>query len=235
MFQEREWLTAEIDAYLASRESGYIFIEADSGMGKTSFAAWLAVSRHYLSHFSGDSGGKAVLTALGNLSAQLILEFGLDDRAPGGMVPEWAQTPAGFERLLHLAAAKAREQGRQLIIVADDLAEAERPDQMPFGLPRRLPAGVYVVGTYRTGASPGQPETPPIAIAIRKDDPRNREDIHRFLTRACHDEAVADRLDAAGMETAPSSGYWRNEAMGYGTTPQPCWRRSAWGSARRAR
>ena len=84
-----------------------MFVEAEAGLGKTAFAAWLVKTRGYLSHFSRYSGGGSVQVALANLSAQLITSFGLDDQAPGGMLPEWAQTPGGFEALLAMAAGRA--------------------------------------------------------------------------------------------------------------------------------
>ena len=100
-------------------------------------------------------------SALGNLSAQLIIRFGLDGQAPGGMLPDWAQTPDGFESLLAAAARAEGRQGRQVLVV-DGLDEADTPaGGMPFGLPLLLPDGVYVVGTYRTGRSPRRPDASP--------------------------------------------------------------------------
>ncbi len=82
--------------------------------------------------------------ALQNLSAQLIREYGLDDQAPGGLLPEWTQTPAGFESLLSRAADVAAARRRRLVIVVDGLDEAEASGEyMSFGLPLLLPTGVY--------------------------------------------------------------------------------------------
>ena len=92
-FTGREWLAGEVDRFMAENPCGYVFVEAEAGLGKTAFAAWLVKTRGYLSHFSRYSGGGSVQVALANLSAQLITRFGLDDQAPGGMLPEWAQTP----------------------------------------------------------------------------------------------------------------------------------------------
>ena len=107
-FTGREWLAGEVDRFIAGNPCGYVFIEAEAGLGKTAFAAWLVKTRGYLSHFSRYSGGRSVQVALANLSAQLITQFGLDDQAPGGMLPEWAQTPGGFESLLAAAAERAQ-------------------------------------------------------------------------------------------------------------------------------
>src|SRR5207245_949854 len=89
-FTGREWLSSEMDRFMAGNPCGHIFIEAEAGLGKTAFAAWLVKTRGYLSHFSRYAGGGYAPTALANLSAQLITNFGLDDQAPGRMLPEWA-------------------------------------------------------------------------------------------------------------------------------------------------
>ena len=150
-----------MDRFIAEHPCGYVFVEAEAGLGKTAFAAWLVKTRGYLSHFSRYSGGGSVQVALANLSAQLIREFGLDDQAPGGMLPEWAQTPGGFESLLAAAADRAHERGRSIVLVVDGLDEADAPaDGLPFGLPSLLPDGVYVVATYRIGRAPGRPDAP---------------------------------------------------------------------------
>jgi hypothetical protein len=123
-FTGREWLAGEIDEFIASHPCGYVFLEGEAGLGKTAFAAWLVKSRGYLSHFSRYAGGCSEPVALANLSAQLIITFSLDDQTPGGMLPDWAQTPAGFESLLNTAATKARAQHRSLILAVDGLDEA---------------------------------------------------------------------------------------------------------------
>ena len=140
---------------MAANPCGYVFIEAEAGLGKTAFAAWLVKTRGYLSHFSRYAGGRSARVALQNLSAQLITGFGLDEQAPGGMLPEWAQTPGGFESLLGIAAGRAREDGRRLVLVVDGLDEAEPSGEgLPFGLPGLLP-GRGVCGRH----VPGRPLT----------------------------------------------------------------------------
>jgi transcriptional regulator with XRE-family HTH domain len=202
-FTGREWLLDSIDQFIKTTASGYVLVEAEAGMGKTAFAAWLARERGYVSHFSRYSGGRSVRAALENLSAQLIIRFGLDDLAPGGMLPEWVQTPGGFERILSQAAALARESGVPLVLVVDGLEEAEHDgDGLPFGLPLLLPDGMHVICTYRTGTPLSTPEVPLLPLRISKDDPRNLSDIRAFLAAAAHGE-LASRLAEAG--TSPAS------------------------------
>jgi hypothetical protein len=117
------------------------------------------------------------------------------------MLPEWIHTPDGFESLLAMAACRARHEQRQLLVVVDGLDEAERyAGGLPFGLPSLLPESVYVVGTYRTGRSPGRPDVPSVTLRIGKNDQRNVDDIRDFLTRAAEEDVIAARLAQAQID-----------------------------------
>jgi hypothetical protein len=203
-FTGREWLSDEVDEFIARHQCGYVFVEAEAGLGKTAFAAWLVKTRGYLSHFSRYSGGSSVHTALANLSAQLILKFGMDEQAPGGMLPDWAQTPVGFESLLTAAADRAHEQGQSIVLVVDGLDEADVPSNgLPFGLPSLLPDGVYVIATYRIGLATGRAHVPFFTtLRIAKEDHRNQRDISSYLTKAIQGDVLAARLAEAGIDAA---------------------------------
>lgn len=202
-FTGREWLADRIARFIAENHCGYVFIEADAGLGKTAFAVWLVQHWRCFSHFSRFSGGRSVQAALQNLSAQIISEFGLAELAPGGFLPEWVQTPSGFESLLGIAARRSREPGTPVILVLDGLDEADRAEGgLPFGLPLLLPDGVYVIGTHRTGFSPGRPDCPAPTMKIRKEDERNRNDVRRFLVKEAAKDDLASRLADAGMAPA---------------------------------
>jgi hypothetical protein len=56
-FTGREWLAGEMDWFINHTPCGYVFVEAEAGLGKTAFAAWLVKTRRYLSHFSRYSLG----------------------------------------------------------------------------------------------------------------------------------------------------------------------------------
>ena len=202
-FTGRQWLADQVDRFIAGHPCGYVLIEAEAGVGKTAFAAWLVKTRGYISHFSRYSGGGSVQVALANLGAQLIRNFGLDDEAPGGMLPEWCQTPGGFESLLATAAGRAREQRHALVLVVDGLDEADTPgDGLPFGLPSLLPDAVYVIGTYRTGRSPGRPDAPATTLRIAREDQRNQDDIRVYLARTVSEDVLAARLAEADIDHA---------------------------------
>jgi hypothetical protein len=201
-FTGRKWLADELDRFIAVNSRGYVFVEADAGMGKTAFAAWLVKTRGYLSHFSRYSGGGTARAALQNLSAQLIKEFSLGDQAPGGLLPEWAQTPGGFESLLSMAAARTGER-KSLVVVVDGLDEAEPPgDGLPFGLPSLLPDGAYVIATYRSGLSLAQPDAPTLHLRIDENSQQNRDDISVFLAKAVRKDELAKQLAEVGLDAA---------------------------------
>jgi hypothetical protein len=200
-FAGRRWLAELVDSFVTQNACGYVFVEAEAGMGKTAFAAWLASEREYVSHFSRHAEGRTVSAALGNLSAQLITRFGLSEGAPGGILAGWAQSPSGFDSILGKAAQRARDEGRcPLVLVVDGLDEAEAGEgSLPWGLPPLLPVGVYVIGTHQPGHPPQHPDSPHVTLRIDKDHPRNREDITDYLSTEAAKGDLAVRLAAAGM------------------------------------
>jgi hypothetical protein len=197
-FRGREWLLADVDRFIRDNPRGYVFIGAEAGMGKTAFAAWLAHRRAYPAHFSYD-GGREVRAALQNLSSQLIRAFKVDDLAPDGVMPPEAGTPAGFEKVLRRAADQAQLWGDRLVLVVDGLDEAERhPDGLPFGLPMRLPAGVYIICTYRTGTRLAALRNVPLRWLKIDKGKDNDRDIRGFLEDAAR-SGLAGQLAEAGM------------------------------------
>src|SRR5205823_15017474 len=79
-FVGREWLASALDAALRSHRSGYVFIEAAAGLGKTTFAAWLVTTRGYPGHFVRTTGPHNSPAAVRrSLSAQLLIRFDVAD------------------------------------------------------------------------------------------------------------------------------------------------------------
>ncbi|MFJ1767379.1 hypothetical protein ACIOD2_44110 [Amycolatopsis sp. NPDC088138] len=198
-FTGREWLIAEIDQFVQRRRCGYLWIEAQAGLGKSALAAHLVRERAWIGHFSRVSRGGTTQVGLQNLAGQLVKRYELWDSAPGRMLPERAFTPEGFERILGRAARCAREEGKPLVLVVDGANETEQADGMqPWGLPVDLPVGVFVVGTYRTGfVLP--PARPSRIMRIEAEDPRNHEDVAQHLDAVLRDEDFVRRLKLAGL------------------------------------
>src|SRR6185369_11076840 len=152
-FAGRGWLVRAIDEALSRMDRGYVVLEADAGMGKSTFLAWLAQRRGYAHHFVRLMPDPAdIAVALRNLSAQLIRAWDLDTLAGGGVLPPAADRPDFFHEVLAAAAERrdALRPGEPIVIVVDGLNETVAPaGQNPLGLPRALPPGVYLLVSQR--------------------------------------------------------------------------------------
>ena len=201
-FVGREWLLEPLHRFLAGNDRGYFIVQADAGLGKTAFAAWLAWSHDWPSHFTRRRRGRMASTALSNLAAQLIARYQLDEEfAPRGILPETAGEPGWFEQVLRAAASKALAAGQQVVIVVDGLDEAEEVEgDLPLGLPAVLPRGSFIVATCRTGTNLPALRRPWKPISIEPRDRHNTGDIERFLRAAfTEDQDLASLLSDAGV------------------------------------
>jgi WD40 repeat protein len=161
-FTGREWLIEEIDEFIGRCTRGYILIQAEAGVGKSTLAAHVVATRRWLHHFTRLPGGRNPEAARKSLAAQLIARCGLlKEWAPEGILPAAASPSDWFARLLD-AAARQRDANAQpgsprepIVLVVDGLdeAEPERPADtaLPLGLPDSLPDGVFIVATSRFG------------------------------------------------------------------------------------
>lgn len=197
-FHGRGWLIEQIDVFLRQQRCGFVWVEAEAGLGKTAIAAYLIREHGWISHFARLSEGTSVRAGLLNLAGQLVERFGLDELAPARMLPERFSTPGGFQDLLGHAAARARAAGENLVLVVDGADEAEsREGMLPWGLPQLLPTGVFVIGTYRTGYPPGRCQSKQMVLPIDTRGADNQADVALFLDAAVRADSLADRLAAS--------------------------------------
>jgi WD40 repeat protein len=216
-FTGREWLIGQIDAFIANRPRGYVVIQAEAGVGKSTLAAHLAGSRPWPCHFTRLPGGRSPEAARKNLAAQLIAAWDLTEWAPGGVLPVASARPDWFARLLE-ATARERdwqhpgEDGREpIVLVVDGLDEAgpepggER--DLPLGLPDSLPDGVFVVTTSRFGLDRAlhAVRNPADWLQIEVEGDDNLDDMDRFLRAVTSaedgDARLVKALREAGVET----------------------------------
>jgi hypothetical protein len=219
-FTGREWLLSAIDDFVTTADRGYLVIEAEAGMGKTAFMAWLAQKRNYVHHFvrlmpdASDVG-----TALRSMSAQLIRAWDLQTFAVGGVLPPNASRPDFFEDVLYDAAGKrdATRPGEAIVIVVDGLNETVAPaGQNPLALPANLPAGVYFVVSQRTTHVPLAIATARRVIRITPRSPENLVDVRAYLDAAIAQPTFRQHLITAGISPDElirrlvvwSSGVW---------------------------
>lgn len=202
-FTGREWLVRAVYDFIATADRGYLVIEAEAGVGKTAFMAWLARKRSYVHHFvrlmpdASDVG-----MALRSLSAQLIRAWDLQTYAVGGVLPPNASRPDFFEDLLFEAAEKrdATRAGEAIVVTIDGLNETVAPTgQNPLALPAHLPAGVYFVVSQRTTHVPLAVATPRRVIRINPDRAENLADIEAYLQGAVGEPVLRQQLDRVGI------------------------------------
>lgn len=204
-FVGREWLLDEVDRFLRERDRGFFVVEAQAGLGKTAFLAYLVRQRHYIHHFVETARGPSgVEPALKNLAAQLMVAGELVKDTPDAILPSRAaERPDFLANLLGKVADKqVRTRGkRKLVVVVDGLDEAGTPaGQNVLGLPDHLPAGTYFVVSKRpvdvTLDAPGVPRR---VIELSAESADNLRDMRRYL------ELAASRTPGARVLPGPQA------------------------------
>ncbi|MFF7788870.1 hypothetical protein [Streptomyces sp. NPDC007991] len=205
-YYEHNPLVAEFHRFLGRRDRGYFAVEAEPGMGKSAFAAWVEGRQETdAAHFvQKGAGAEQTAPAVRSLGAQLITAWRLDDLAPDGLLSGGSGEPEWLALVIEKAAARRDEQepGRPIVIVVDALeAVSEYPAlELPFGLPRHLPNGVYAVVTARTGRLRNTPADQTHRVTLPPDDPGNLTALDGFLrTRSREDTYLARALDRYGV------------------------------------
>jgi hypothetical protein len=198
-FVGREWLRDEIDNILRNNDNGYIVLEADAGLGKTAFLAWLVKERNYIHHFVELARGQeGIERGLKNIAAQLIMAYQL---SPDDIIPNSAARSDYLYRLLEMA-AKNRYNGEKIIIVVDALDEAGiLPNQNALGLPSVLPKGVFFIVSKRpvhVALHVDRSITRRWPLTITADSKTNLNDMHRFLENATKWPGVAKAMIDSG-------------------------------------
>lgn len=203
-FTGRAWLIDGIDDYIATHRKGYVVVQSEAGVGKSTLAAHLVWTRPWAHHFTRLEGARSPEQARRSLAAQLIGMWGLaHDFAPGDAFPAGADRPDWLLKVMRAAADRRDllEPGRPVVLVVDGLDEADQPAPgqdtgIPLGLPRpeHLPDGVFIVATSRFG--------PPLAAlhdrvswhTIRVDGPGNLDDMRRYIEGTVHGPGARPQL-----------------------------------------
>ena len=211
-FTGRYWLIDQVDSFIKTRPRGYVIIQAEAGVGKSTLAAHLVGTRPWLHHFTRLPGGRSPVAARKSLAAQLIARWGLLEWAPEGVLPASSARPDWFARLLDAAASKRDEEepGGRIVLVVDGLDEAETeiPGErgLPLGLPDSLPEGVFVVATSRFGIDRAlhAVRNPADWLQIEVEGPDNLDDMRRFIDDVTSldggDTRLIDALSRGGVD-----------------------------------
>jgi hypothetical protein len=193
-FTGRNWLRDRLDAEWEARQSGYALLEADAGLGKTAFAAWLVRERGYVAHFVQRGDSRATLASVQrSLGTQVVSRFQLEPWSTQ------AGPPAPEEVSGVIEAAARQLDGDRLVIVVDGWDEADPEHGQPIaGLPPTLPDGVFVLATYRTGTPVHRPAGS-VHLTISARDEDNSRDVRRFLSGVTSEEWLAAKLNKRGV------------------------------------
>jgi hypothetical protein len=198
-YHENNPLADSFPVFLEEQDRGYFAVEAEPGMGKSAFAAWVTAREQKCSaHFLEISlGADRTATVVRSLGAQLILAWELYDLAPGGLLSADSGDPAWLHTVIEAAAAQRdRKHGKRRIVIVVDALNAARdyPDSMlPFGLPEQLPHGVFVVVTSRAGQLRNLPPAQVRHVRLRPGNARNQAALRGFLETAIREDARVAR------------------------------------------
>jgi len=185
-------LFANIAEFNTTHRRGYFRVIADAGIGKTTFAAAVALQRNAVSFFTSASRGVTRADqCVNHLCATLIARF----RLPYGDLPSHAGDSSALLESI-LAAAVSKSDG-PLWLVVDGLDEAdESMGRNVLLLPRSLPDGVFCLVTQAPGDYPllTLPDTPLATVEIGADSPLQQADIDAYLTRRLAEPEIRARL-----------------------------------------
>jgi len=198
----RGWLESSLDDFLGNHDRGYFVLEAQAGLGKTSFLAHLVKSRHYIHHFAELAPGiDGNLIGARNLAAQLAVSWKLRDFDT--YVPFAVLGSEYLQKTIAAAAEKRNElkPEEKIVILVDALDQVvELRGQNPVTLPRHLPKGVYIVVSQRPGTAGVSTTTARQIAMIEKDDQRNIRDLREYLKAAFASPRLAGRIGEAGSD-----------------------------------
>jgi hypothetical protein len=189
-FTGREYVFAALDAILRDRAfpSGYVLLQGEPGIGKTTVLAQLVKTRGYVHHLNiAPLGIRSAQAFLANTCAQLITRYGLDHT----FLPETATLDGGFLSRL-LAEAAADPANLPLVVVVDALDEAEdggSDGANRLFLPPSLPTGVHIVASTREQFDYRLQVDARRDLYLRDDDPRNIQDVRAFVLRYLQEHA----------------------------------------------
>lgn len=192
-FVGRQAVLDQLDAFVGQHPAGYFEIVGDAGLGKTALAVEIARRRDAVAFLAGaGSNAHRAEQFLEHVCASLILRHGLDYAT----LPERArEDPTFLDRILDESVQQTRGGPVWLVVDALDEADPPPPGANPLLLPSRLPAGVFVVVTRRTGTLMTSPGTPLQRYELRWDDPQQTADLAAFIgDRVDRDRRIADAL-----------------------------------------
>jgi serine/threonine-protein kinase len=201
-FVGRQAVFDQLDAFVRRNRAGYFEILGAAGLGKTALASEIA-RRHDAVVFLASVGNTHRPDQfLEHVSAALIVRHKLGYTA----LPVRAGDDATL--LGQILRESVEHAGGPVWLVVDALDEADPlpPGANPLLLPNRLPGGVYVVVTRRTGQLVTSPSTAVQRYMLRWNDPLQTADLAAFIrARVDGDRRLAEALASADPPMSPEA------------------------------
>jgi len=211
-FVGRRFVFTEIRDFIGRERSGYCFVEAHPGVGKTALLAHLLMNEPgYIRHFNVLTDGVTKPeTFLKNVCAQLIGAY----RLPYEDLPERAGYDNNFLTELLERSVSANRDGK-VVVAIDALDEVETLGQLsgtnPLYLPRTLPDGCVFVVTVRSDAPGCRPLLDPACaqadMAIDEHSEANMDDIREFIRLRTAWPGIEDYMRAHGFDADQFIGH----------------------------
>jgi len=216
-FTGREFVFTALGQFIEQDKSGYCFVQAYPGVGKTALLSSFALAHPgYARHFNVLTAGVTTPDAfLKNICAQLIGAYGLrydrlDDRAG---------YDSGF--LTELLDRSVRAAGQQKVVVLlDALDEALTPvgAQNPLYLPSWLPDGCRFIVTVRKDALRWQPRLDPDClrhdVEIDELGELNMNDLRAHIRARADHPGIGEYLRSRGLSPEQFAGTLAAKAAG---------------------
>lgn len=218
-FVGRQFVFTGIREFIGRERSGYYFVEAHPGVGKTALLAHLLMNEPgHIRHFNVLTDGVTTPEAfLRNVCAQLIGAYQL----PYEDLPERAGYDNNFLTELLERSVSVNRDGK-VVVVIDALDEVDTVGQLPgtnpLYLPRTLPDGCVFVVTIRSDAQGRRPRLDPACpradVTIREHDQENMDDICEFIRLRTAWPGITGYMGAHGFDADQFIGHMALKSEG---------------------
>jgi hypothetical protein len=212
-FVGRQAVFDQLDTFAGQYRAGYFEIVGAAGLGKTALASEIARRQDAVVFLASAGDTHRPDQFLEHVSAALIVRHGLGYTT----LPVRAGDDVTFlGQILRESVDRARG---PVWVVVDALDEADPPPAgaNPLLLPTRLPAGVYMVATRRTGQLVTSPSTPVQRYTLRWNDPLQAADLAAFIrARVDGDRRIAEALAGGNPPASPEAFVTRLVEAGEG-------------------
>lgn len=196
----RKWLLEKINNFMQQNDRGYVIIEANAGLGKSTLLGFLALRQGLPAHFTRLINRPSdASVACGNLAAQLSTRFNIPPVEAAEISRRADREVDSLGRLFGLA-ARARSSDcptEPIIILIDGLDEVQTPPagRNPLNLPRNLPPNCYIVVSQRPQAARIRVDVPITSFSIDASSPANLQDMRLHLTDCAREPHVQSLLE----------------------------------------